>query len=457
MKNPGSWLVCGALLALAGCGTTETGEPAEMDATSPSDTSGSGSGVDGGPVMDPDGAVVPDGSPAADVVVEPDASTPPSACEGENPQGCRSDADCSEGETCQESMTRECIPSSCECDAVSGAWVCTEDCGNLRCAPEEPACTSTEMCPDGQECIDGLCVEPPVDCPAIEAPVCGEDGETYSNDCLAEAAGVAVAYEGRCRADGGCDADTDCEVGYVCEEGACMIIACERIYAPVCGVDGRTYANACVARTAHVEVAGEGECDVDPCAAIECEPGKVCVEGACVGEVACDVDCDRPNPVCGVDGVTYECGFAEAECNGVAVAYAGRCIEPDPCSGVRCRAGFICVDGECVEDTCTISCLVPDPVCGTDGRTYTCGAREAECYGVEVAYEGECSLEPDRCRTNDDCEVGSLCFSGVCEVAICPGIYMPVCGSDGLTYSNRCQAEAARVEVVAEGECGGRE
>ncbi|KAL9348081.1 hypothetical protein Peur_059447 [Populus x canadensis] len=39
---------------------------------------------------------------------------------------------------------------------------------------------------------------------------------------------------------------------------------------------------------------------------------------------------------------------------------------------------------------CTINCLVADPVCGTDGVTYTCGCYDAFCHGVEVVKKGEC-------------------------------------------------------------------
>ncbi|KAL6320441.1 hypothetical protein AAG906_007138 [Vitis piasezkii] len=50
--------------------------------------------------------------------------------------------------------------------------------------------------------------------------------------------------------------------------------------------------------------------------------------GLCVGsEVAasCPVKCFRPDPVCGVDGVTYWCGCTEARCAGTAVAHFGIC------------------------------------------------------------------------------------------------------------------------------------
>ncbi|OGF28220.1 hypothetical protein A2303_00215 [Candidatus Falkowbacteria bacterium RIFOXYB2_FULL_47_14] len=41
-------------------------------------------------------------------------------------------------------------------------------------------------------------------------------------------------------------------------------------------------------------------------------------------------------------------------------------------------------------ETCPIQCLVYEPVCGQDGKTYSCGAADAECHGTYVAYKGEC-------------------------------------------------------------------
>lgn len=39
----------------------------------------------------------------------------------------------------------------------------------------------------------------------------------------------------------------------------------------------------------------------------------------------CPVNCFRPDPVCGVNGVTYWCGCPDAQCAGVRVAKTGMC------------------------------------------------------------------------------------------------------------------------------------
>ncbi len=86
-------------------------------------------------------------------------------------------------------------------------------------------CTDNSDCPEGWYCakIDGGCEGPgmcqkrPDACLAVWDPVCGCDGQTYSNACYAAMAGVNVAHPGPC-VKTACKDNDGCEEGWYCHK-----------------------------------------------------------------------------------------------------------------------------------------------------------------------------------------------------------------------------------------------
>lgn len=164
------------------------------------------------------------------------------------------------------------IPSGATCGTpVDG--VCEP---GTFCKMPAGACTEAFPPPSGR------CTTTPDVCPSELDPVCGCDGITYGNACRAHQGGTSIAHSGFCEPaargepcgvgllEPHCEAELYCafETGacldpLVGAEGSCEMPPrwCSLQWDPVCGCDGVTYGNACVAASHGQSIAHPSPCD----------------------------------------------------------------------------------------------------------------------------------------------------------------------------------------------------
>ncbi|MFT4310595.1 MAG: Kazal-type serine protease inhibitor family protein [Candidatus Woesearchaeota archaeon] len=199
------------------------------------------------------------------------------------------------------------------------------------------------------------------------------------------------------------------------------------------------------------------------------KPIYVCVVMMCALLGACSIQSDRVDedvrvcpaiyaPVCGVDNVTYG---NSCEAGDVAIAYDGECgrtfvtdmygyIVPDDCKSWFDGCNTCMIDEDGMMACTRIFCETPGepycmsdivcseeyaPVCGNDGVTYS-----NSCFAqrVGVAHEGACVY---------------VCSEEQKQATMCTMEFFPVCGNDNVTYGNACAACSSGVDTYTDGEC----
>ncbi|XP_072002325.1 ovoinhibitor-like isoform X4 [Engystomops pustulosus] len=260
-------------------------------------------------------------------------------------------------------------------------------------------------------------------CTSDYSPVCGSDAVTYANKC-------SFCYAKKRNADLIFVSDGTCKEKS--HEDVCQGYGdiCTRDYSPVCGSDAVTYANKCSfcyakKRNADLIFVSDGECK------------EKSHEDGCQGYG--DICTRDYSPVCGSDAVTYanKCSFCYAKKRNAELVFVsdGKCKEKsheDGCQGY----GDICTSDY-------------SPVCGSDAVTYAnkcsfCYAKKRNADLIFVS-DGECKEKSheDGCQGYGD---------------ICTTDYSPVCGSDAVTYANKCsfcyaKKRNADLVFVSDGKC----
>lgn len=396
-----------------------------------------------------------------------------------------------DGATCVELVGGKCVGDDCDAVFWSKAaclshYLEAECYQPVVCGGRFGAdCADDEFCdyPDGAMCgatdLPGICWPRPVAryCDVMDEQ-CGCDGETYANECYAQASGVDVMYPGPC-ATPECRAqnargDWSSETllgwgfnGYDCAEqyGECEGPDCEALFADRAACLEHYLEQGCIEPT--------------PCNAAmsSCSPLDYCdydslnVCGLTDGDGVCRPRpqiCERIlAPVCACDGQTYsnDCEAARAgvdvsaqgscECQGQDVAPVGICkavigfwwngaacvaMEACSCAGTDC----IELDGDSRPPyTDEAACLAAVEVLGCTVSLRACGGRAGLCGDTEF------------CDFHLDGDCGESDGQGVCRPRpeVCQPAGNTVCGCNGETYGSVCEAQSDGTDVKSAGAC----
>ncbi|MGH0121147.1 UNVERIFIED_CONTAM: hypothetical protein FKN15_046392 [Acipenser sinensis] len=412
-------------------------------------------------------------------------------CATKNP--C-SEVICSYGSTCIQSsdgLSAKCMcPISCSKQPEK--VVCGSDGKDYRNESTKNPCSEV-TCSYGSTCIqssDGLSAKCmcPISCTKQpEKVVCGSDGKDYRNECEINEFACEHQKNINKQFDGPCD---PCKDNQNNRDEGCRVIPrsrqivrfplpenCPPIKEPLCSSDGTTYPNECsMLRTASqkgiqlFKVRSDSCQPQDKCKE-ECKYNAVCLNRKPAPRCSCEpIECDGSyKPVCGRDSKTYsnDCQRQKAECiqkTHIPVKHEGPCdlSAPSPCHKKTCEFGATCVveNGKPVCECLSVCPQVQDLVCGDDHHTYSslCEMNAMGCASlkkIKLKHKGPC----ETCGTVT-CSFGAQCMNNRC---VCPRCdkqsFAPVCGSDGITYDNPCEMQAAscqlkkKIEVSQSGSC----
>eukprot|EP00299_Pterocystis_sp_00344_P004659 c15929_g1_i1.p1 GENE.c15929_g1_i1~~c15929_g1_i1.p1 ORF type:complete len:423 (+),score=103.97 c15929_g1_i1:42-1310(+) len=241
--------------------------------------------------------------------------------------------------------------------------------------------------------VDKMC-----GCEVALAPVCGADGETYPSKCFAECAGLAVSHSGPCVAKSKLEA-----------AGSYKVMK-----------DGKISTEDLLNEQFLIDVATPKQAGVD-------FPSMSTFDSRNPAQTIQDENIAPRDIKMPFSHVVTHRQFEDnlKELTRVAEQFEPA-LKDERLAKCECRGAYT-------------------PVCGADRTTYP-SVCYASCVGVALLHAGPCRSDETHTVATDMDEVRDpLCF--------CSLIEKPVCGVDGVTYTNRCFADCVHMRVKADGPC----
>jgi hypothetical protein len=345
--------------------------------------------------------------------------------------------------------------------------------GRLGLQFGETLCDNVHSCRDGFVCFNSVCVVATGDGLSADGATVGDQDQP-----LGDWPG-AIGDPGEIISSKFCRVDAQCARGEACVSNECVQGPCTDVTCPshgtcsyTCLPTGRACEHSqcdqnlegcvagmclpsCVAKDPCIEP-GCSEAD-DPvnCSSGLCLNNTVCVGGVCREVIECDgrfcpqgfvcsLACGAPNPC---DPNPCNIGWSCQVTGDQAL-----CVE-NPCSGLRCNKGQICLAGQCIDPCESVPCEEGGRLCP---QTDEVCCHDVCCAPGLLCREGQC-LKPEgfcdpQCKSGEIC-IESECYCDEIPPRFCAALQCCIEGTcTDVCHPNPCAAEAVNRMCIKD--CG---